>query len=72
MIEISLKKSQRSSYYCHFNLKLLHDSIFCDKFGLFWSKWQEQKSDYEDLVQWWEVGKAQIIFFLPELYSPLK
>lgn len=63
MIEMSVKKSQPSSYYWHFNLKLLHDSNFCDKFGLFWSKWQEQKSDYEDLVQWWEVGKAQIRIF---------
>ncbi len=72
MIEISLKKSQHCSYYWHFNLKLLHDSVFCEKFGLFWSKWQEQKSDYEDLVQWWDVGKAQIRFFLSELYSSLK
>lgn len=41
----------------------MHDSVFCEKFGLFWSKWQELKSDYEDLVQWWDVGKAQIRFF---------
>jgi len=43
MIEMSLKKSQHCSYYWHFNLNLLHDSIFCEKFGLFWSKWQKQK-----------------------------
>ncbi len=35
MIEMSFKKSQHCSYYWHFNLKLLHDSVFVKSLGYF-------------------------------------
>lgn len=34
--------------------------FFCDSFKLFWEKWKERKSDFENLSQWWDVGKVQI------------
>ncbi len=28
-----------------------------------WNKWKGKKNDYENIVQWWEVGKTQIRMF---------
>ncbi len=39
---------------------MLKDNVFCDSFKLFWEKWKERKSDFENLSQWWDVGKVQI------------
>ena len=49
--------------YLHFNVKLLQDSVFCGTFALFWYKWRAQKHAFENLSQWWDVGKVQIRLF---------
>lgn len=49
--------------FWHFNVKLLNDFNFCDNFKYFWFYWQAQKEFYTSLIQWWEVGKAQIKVF---------
>lgn len=70
LIDINVKKSQSHSYYWHFNVKLLQDVLFCEKFNVFWMEWKKQKSNYEDIVQWWDIGKAQIrIFCQNYIYS---
>lgn len=28
-----------------------------------WNKWKERKNYYENILQWWEVGKTQIRMF---------
>lgn len=61
--ELSLKKSKSLSFYWHFNIKRLHDVKFCESFILLWNKWKGKKNDYENNVQWWEVGKPQIRMF---------
>lgn len=65
IIEINVKKSQSHSYYCHFNVKLLQDVLFCEKFYVFWIEWKKtkQKNNYDDIVQWWDIRKAQIRIF---------
>lgn len=55
------KKDYRA--FWHFNVKLLDDCTFCESFKYFWSYWQSQKEFYPSIVQWWEVGKAQIRVF---------
>ena len=59
-VDIHLSCPRRSSPYWYFNVKLLHDVMFCDRFLLFWEKWRVTKGNFESLRQWWEVGKAQI------------
>ncbi len=49
--------------YWHFNVKLLHDKFFCEKCKCFWEKWKLEKDNFENVIQWWEVGKVQIKIF---------
>lgn len=63
IIEINVRKSQSHSYHWHFNVKLLQDVLFCEKFYIFWIEWKKQKNNYDDVVQWWDIGKAQIRIF---------
>jgi len=63
MIVFNLQKTRCHSYYWHFNVKLLQDALFCEKFHLFWGKWRERKTDFDDVVHWWDVGKAHIRIF---------
>ncbi len=35
----------------------------------FWNQWTEQKSNYENILQWWEVGKVQIKTFCQQFSS---
>ncbi len=30
---------------------------------MFWNYWVEQNNDYDNLLQWWEIGKTQIKIF---------
>ncbi len=63
MFDFNMKQTSRPKYYWHFNEKMLKDNVFCDSFKLFWEKWKERKSDFENLSQWWVVGKVQIKVF---------
>lgn len=42
-------------------MKLLQDVLFCEKCYVFWIEWEKKKND--DIVQWWDIGKAQIRIF---------
>ncbi len=57
-VGFTLSKSTHKSCYWHFNTKLLKD--FCETFKLFWEAWQTEKSLFESIIQWWEVGKVHI------------
>jgi hypothetical protein len=59
-VDIHLSCPRRSSPYWYFNVKLLHDVMFCERFLLFWVQWRVTKGNFESLRQWWEVGKAHI------------
>lgn len=59
-VGFTLSKSVHKSYYWHLNTKLLEDKSFCEDFECFWEKWQIEQSNFEDIIQWWEVGKAHI------------
>ncbi len=50
----------RKPSYWHFNAKLLQDAAFSEYFVSFWNYWREKKNGFENLKQWWEVGKTQI------------
>ena len=50
-------------YFWHFNVKLLQDISFCEKFKVFWDRWKLKKDSFENLGQWWDVGKANIRIF---------
>ncbi len=63
IIEINVRKSQSHNYHWHFNVKLLQDVLFCEKCHVFWIEWKKQKNNYDDIVQWWDIGKAQIRIF---------
>ncbi len=63
MCTVTVRKSQSHSYHWHFNVKLLQDVLFCETFDIFWIKWKKQKNNYDDIVQWWDIGKAQIRIF---------
>ena len=54
------KKQKRGSPYWHFNNSLLEDNDYIDSITLFWKRWQLQKSDYDNICTWWDMGKAQI------------
>lgn len=55
--------------YWRFSNKLLDDLDFHEKFNIFWNQWTEQNSNYENLLQWCEVGKVQIKTFCQQFSS---
>lgn len=57
-VGFTLSKSTHKSFYCHCNTKLLEDKDFCEVFKFFWEAWQTEKSLFESIIQWWEVGKV--------------
>lgn len=52
------RRNKRS--YWHFNVKLLQDKFFCESFKHFWETWKSEKSRYENIILWWEIGKTHI------------
>ncbi|XDV49743.1 hypothetical protein PO909_018933 [Leuciscus waleckii] len=60
IFDFNLKNMSKPIYYWHFNAKLLQDIHFCDSFVLFWKNWKTRKSSFENLNQWWDVGKVNI------------
>jgi len=63
ILDINLEKTRRCNYYWIFNIKLLHDVSFCEKFKVFWDIWKLKKNSFENLSQWWDVGKTNIKMF---------
>ncbi len=63
ILDVSLKKTFKSNYYWIFNVKLLQNVSFCEKFKMFWKIWKLKKKLFENLSQWWDVGKANIKMF---------
>ncbi len=59
-ISVNMEQFPRKSSYWHFNAKLLQDAAFSEYFVAFWNYWREKKNYFENLKQWWEVGKTQI------------
>ncbi len=43
ILDVSLKKTFKSNYYWIFNVKLLQDVSFCEKFKMFWNIWKLKK-----------------------------
>lgn len=35
-----------------------------------WSNWKELKNDYDNILQWWEVGQNQIRMFCQNYTAP--
>ncbi len=60
---IVMSKLPKKSSYWHFNVKLLQDAVFCDNFNFFWEHWRKEKNSFENLKQWWDIGKVQIKMF---------
>jgi len=59
-VTVAMEKNTYKSCYWHFNIKLLEDKQFCETFKMFWETWKTEKSNFESIVQWWEVGKVHI------------
>lgn len=68
-VECTLDRTNRKSCYWHFNIKLLEDKNFCEYFNGFWETWKREKNYYEDITQWWEVGKVHIRNFCQQYTS---
>ncbi len=49
ILVLNVKKTLKSNYYWHLNVKLLHDSCFCENFKVFWNNWKLKKSSFENL-----------------------
>ncbi len=62
-LDYNVAKTSRPTFYWHFNVKLLQDADFFEKICSFWEIWRQRKNNFENLTQWWEVGKAQIKVF---------
>ncbi len=62
------QKNPQFFYWC-FNVRLIHDVHFYEHFKLFWNCWVEQKNDYDNLLQWWEIGKTQIKNFCQQFLA---
>lgn len=60
---IRLSQNSHKSSFWHFNVKLLQDNEFCKCFELFWQEWRKNKSSFENLRQWWDIGKVNIKMF---------
>ncbi|XDV25251.1 hypothetical protein PO909_029197 [Leuciscus waleckii] len=67
--ECILTERKHTSYYWHFNVKFLEDKHFCENFYFFWENWKNEKCLYENVIQWWEVGKAHIRDFCQQYAS---
>ena len=68
-LDVHTSPTTKCSSYWHFNIKVLQDSDFCQKFEVFWGIWREKKCDFESLSQWWDVGKAHIRVFVQQFTS---
>ena len=68
-LDFHISPTTKYSSYWHFNVRLLQDSDFCQKFETFWGIWRERKREFESLSQWWEVGKAHIQIFCQQYTS---
>jgi len=62
-IDFNIKSVSHPKSYWHFNVKLVQDKLFCEKFQCFWENWKLEKECFENVIQWWEVGKVQIKIF---------
>ena len=69
-IDLVISPGERVKSYWSFNNSLLQDRTFCRSFECFWQQWKFRRADFVSLKLWWEVGKAQIRFFLPAVYLP--
>ncbi|KAK3511259.1 hypothetical protein QTP70_034082, partial [Hemibagrus guttatus] len=38
----------------------VEDADFCEQFRCFWEHWKTKKNAFENLRQWWDVGKVEI------------
>ncbi len=62
-IDFNTARVSHPKSYWHFNVKLLNDKFFCENFKCFWEKWKLEKERFENVIQWWEVGKVHIKIF---------
>lgn len=68
-LDFHTSQTTRCSSYWHFNVRLLQDADFCQRFETFWALWRERRRDFESISQWWEVGKAHIRVFCQQYTS---
>jgi len=57
-INFNIKSASHPKSYWHFNVKLVQDNLFCETFKCFWENWKLEKERFENVMQWWEVGKV--------------
>lgn len=60
LMELVLAFTGTQKSFWHFNTKLLRDFTFCENFKWFKAFWRSKKHEFQSLIGWWEVGKAQI------------
>lgn len=63
LFALNMKRTSKPNYFWHFNTKLLQDALFCENFIFFWNDWKLKKVSFENVLMWWEVGKANIRTF---------
>lgn len=68
-VNIILSETKPQFFYWRFDIKLIQDVNFYENFKLFWNCWVEAKNDYDNLLQWWEIGKTQIKLFCQQFVA---
>lgn len=71
-IECILTEITHKSYYWQFNVKLREDKQFCENFIHFWETWKSDKCSFENIIEWWKVGKVHIRMYLSHSSLVLK
>ncbi len=61
---IVMSKLPKKSSYWHFNVKLHAGCCFFVIISIFLGEhWRKEKNSFENLKQWWDIGKIQIKMF---------
>lgn len=61
VVSVCLSKPFKSHW--RFNNSLLQDCTFIHSFNLFWKACREERSHFQSLSSWWDVGKTQMKCF---------
>lgn len=67
-LDLHVSPTTKSSSHWHFNIRLLQDSDFCQKFKMLWGIWREKKSGFTS-SQWWDVSKSRMQDFCQQYTS---
>ena len=57
--KVSSSRRKGNSHW-HFNNSLLDNKDYTDSFRIFFKQWQAEKSNFNNICTWWDIGKCKI------------